>query len=173
LPQKHRRKEKEGTKSPLFVNKVEQLEKATVEHVIENKFGESDKYLVDLTLNQVNKKIQVIIDGDLGVSIDDCVDLSRHIRAHFEEEMEDFNLEVSSPGIGQPLVLQRQYLKNVGKLLEVNTIENEVMTGEMLSTDNEGIKLRLGSAKKKIETGDEVELRYSNIKSAKVILSLK
>jgi len=153
------------------------LEKAEVQYLIESKFSESDKYIVDLSLNKVNKKIQIMIDGDFGIGIDDCAELSRHIRSEFEDEIEDYNLEVSSPGIGQPLTLQRQYLKNVGRLLEVNTMDNEVMAGKVLASDDKGIKLKLGggkkSKKKNIKTEEEIELHYSNIKSAKIILSLK
>ena len=153
------------------------MDKSAIQSVIENKLGATNMYLVDLSLNKVNKKIQVLIDGDTGVTINDCVDMSRHIRSEFEEELEDYNLEVSSPGVGQPFTMNRQYLKNVGRIIEVNTADDEVVEGEILAADETGSKLQLHlnkkGSRKKIITEEEIELHYSSIKSAKVVLSLK
>ena len=154
------------------------MELIAVQKVIEDKIGSSDKFLVDLTLNATSKKIQVLIDGDQGVSIDDCVALSREIRDTFEEALDDYNLEVSSAGIGYPLTHVRQYLKNTGKMLEIITSDDEKLIGEVVSVDIEnGIVLKVGvkkGSKNKSKTEEEeVELPYFKIKSAKVILSFK
>ena len=79
-----------------------------------------DLFLIDYSVGEDNL-IKVIIDGDHGVGIDDCVALSRAIEHNLDREEEDFSLEVSSCGIAAPLTLERQYTKNIGREIEVKT----------------------------------------------------
>ena len=85
----------------------------------------TDKFLVDLHISKDNR-INVSIDGDNGINIDDCIELSRYIESHLDREVEDFELNVASAGLDTPLKLLRQYKKNVGRSLRV-----ELMTGEI------------------------------------------
>ena len=77
-------------------------------------------FLIDFSIGKDNL-IKVIIDGDNGVSIEDCVALSRAIEHNLDREEEDFSLEVSSCGISAPLTQERQYIKNIGREVEVKT----------------------------------------------------
>ena len=77
-------------------------------------------FLIEYSIGKDNL-IKVIVDGDHGVNIDDCVALSRAIEHNLDREEEDFSLEVSSCGIFAPLTQERQYRKNIGREVEVKT----------------------------------------------------
>lgn len=78
-------------------------------------------------------KIKVLIDSDAGISIDECGVLSRHFSKMVDESLftDDYELEVSSPGIGSPLVLERQYIKNIGKHLKVTARDGTQIKGKL------------------------------------------
>jgi ribosome maturation factor RimP len=91
------------------------------QHIIElaESFLEgSENYLIDVKVSASNK-IAVLIENDQHVAIQDCINLSRHIEHSLDREQEDFELEVSSPGIDQPFRHERQYLKYTGQEVEV------------------------------------------------------
>ena len=99
----------EGAKCPLFLYMIlkEDIEKLADEFL----YG-TDMFIVKLNVGSDNK-ITIYIDGDNGVTIDDCVGLSRFIENEYDRETEDFELNVSSAGIDQPFINLRQYLKNI------------------------------------------------------------
>jgi ribosome maturation factor RimP len=128
-------------------------------------------FLVQVRIKPTNN-VKVFIDGDQGVTIEDCIRLNRKLYAQLEEKglypEGDFSLEVSSPGVGEPLLLQRQYLKNIGRLLEVKTTEGVVLTGILQSADDNGITLAVSSGKGKKAVTQEHQLLFDNIKEASV-----
>ena len=87
--------------------------------------------------NQIN----VFIDGDEGVTIVNCVELSRFIEKGLDREKEDFSLDVSSHGAAAPLILPRQYLKHVGRDLEIKLLDGNKAEGNLVECNNEEIKL--------------------------------
>lgn len=84
-----------------------------------------DKFVVEVLLsgNKIPKRVLIIIDGDQGVTIDDCAELSRFLSKQFDERNyfgdDNYLLEVSTPGLDHPLKLKRQYYKNTGRNLKV------------------------------------------------------
>ena len=86
-------------------------------------------------------KIKVIVDGDQGVPLSECVRISRNIEHNLDREEEDFSLEVSSPDITQPLLVERQYQKNIGRILKVKTTE-ESFEGTLANVSNQEIELK-------------------------------
>ena len=124
-------------------------------------------FLIDL--------IKVIIDGDNGVGIEDCVALSRAIEHNLDREEEDFSLEVSSCGISAPLVLERQYTKNIGREVEVKTATAS-HTGVIKGVSNAVVTLEVTSrqpkpqGKGKITVTEEILLPIEEIKEAKLKL---
>src|SRR5690606_26263026 len=89
-----------------------------VKELVEEKIGDRDDLFIVSIKMQSNGVLAILLDGDQGISIDDCVQVSRHVGFHLEEEnvIENaYRLEVSSPGIDSPLVLLRQYTKNIGR----------------------------------------------------------
>lgn len=132
-------------------------------------------FLIDLKIDDSNKII-VTLDGDNGVQLQDCIDVSRVVENNLDREEQDFALEVASAGVSSPLKLVRQYKKNVGRTLKVKT---ETLTVEALlvaATDEE-ITLEWSSREpKKIGKGKETVLHnekiaYGNIKEAVVTIT--
>ncbi|KIM09748.1 MAG: hypothetical protein KU29_00350 [Sulfurovum sp. FS06-10] len=133
-------------------------------------------FLIDLSINDANK-ISIVLDGDNGVSLQDCIDVSRAIEADLDREEQDFSLEVASAGVSSSLKFVRQYKKNVGRNLKVKTISLEEIEAKLTAADDEKITLEWQAREpKKIGKGKEtvdkkVELPYQNIKEAVVLVS--
>ncbi|GGG95019.1 ribosome maturation factor RimP [Polaribacter pacificus] len=90
-----------------------------VEFLLEEALAENPSlFLISLDYLPGNK-IKVVVDGDSGVSLKECMRISRNIDHNMGEELDDFTLEVSSPDISEPLKVHRQYLKNLGRTLDV------------------------------------------------------
>ena len=96
-------------------------------------------FLIDLNISEANQ-IRVIIDGDEGVSVQDCIDVSRAIEHNLDREEQDFSLEVLSAGVSEPLTMVRQYQKNVGRKLKVKTSE-ESFEGNLVKANDDTITL--------------------------------
>jgi ribosome maturation factor RimP len=109
---------------------VEKRVRELVEEKISDKPG---LFLVDAKLYP-NGKLLILVDGDAGIGIDDCVAISRHVGFHLEEENvidQAYNLEVSSPGLDTPLTLPRQYVKNVGRNLSIKMADGSKHEGKL------------------------------------------
>ena len=120
-----------------------------------------------------NNKIKVIVDGDDGISLSECIRISRHVEHNLDREEEDFSLEVTSPDITQPLTVERQYRKNVNRTLKVKTEEGEV-EGQLVNVDENGISLQWKArepkpiGKGKVTVEKKATVLYKDIKEAKV-----
>ncbi|WP_369048390.1 ribosome assembly cofactor RimP [Tenacibaculum sp. UWU-22] len=96
-----------------------------VKELVSAALNENDSlFLIDLAFSADNK-IKVVVDGDNGVPLSECVRISRKIEHNLDREEEDFSLEVTSPDITKPLKVQRQYHKNINKILKVKTATQE------------------------------------------------
>lgn len=128
-------------------------------------------FLIDWRISQDNKII-ISVDGDEGLPIEEVVRISRSIENNLDREECDFALEVSSPGIGIPLEIPRQYKKNIGRLLEATLNDDTVIEGEVVDADEEGVILwwetrepkPLGKGKVTVEK--EEKINYTEIKKA-------
>ncbi len=150
---------------------------------IVNEFLEgTDLFLVKVSVSTQNK-VSVYLDGDNGVKIEDCVRLSRHIESFFDRDREDYQLEVSSVGVGTPLTLLRQYRNNIGRNIAVLDSDNQKTRGKLLEATPEGITLekepsKSGKKKKQKETAEpakdsKVFIPFDQIKEAKIQVSFK
>lgn len=132
-------------------------------------------FLVDVIASARNlSKITVIIDGDQGVTIDDCSELSRALSAKLDEQ--DFGqgryvLEVTTPGLDQPLKLQRQYAKNIGRSLKVHRTDKSILTGKLVKADTSGIVLMQEVKEGKIRKESEIAVAFENIEKAFIVIS--
>lgn len=132
-------------------------------------------FLIDLTITDAFKII-VTLDGDNGVTLQDCIDISRAIEHNLDREEQDFSLEVASGGVSAPLKLVRQYKKNIGRTLQVKTA-TEIITAELVDANDEFITLTWTAREpKKIGKGKEIvekrqELPYTDIKEAIVTIT--
>lgn len=131
-------------------------------------------FLLELTILP-DHTIRVIIDGDEGVDLQDCMDVSRAIEHSLDRDAFDFSLEVSSAGATQPLELPRQYPKHIGRTLEVQTA-GKTVKGTLAATSEEGITLHwkarepkpVGKGKHTVKK--EVKIPFTEIEQAKVVL---
>ncbi len=132
-------------------------------------------FLIDLSISESNK-IMVVIDGDNGVTLQDCIEVSRAIEHNLDREEVDFSLEVASAGATAPLKTPRQFRKNIGRNLLVKTISGETLEATLKNSDEQKIVLEWESREpKKIGKGKETvshsrELAYSEIKEAAVTI---
>lgn len=147
-----------------------------VENLLKEAFQENNSlFLIDLDITKDNK-ILVVIDGDKGVSVEDCIAISRKIEHNLDRDEEDFSLEVSSAGVSQPLQLERQYRKNLGRKLQVTT-NNEKIEATLTEANQDGIKLNwkarepkpVGKGKRTVKK--EAVLPYDEIVDAKVMIT--
>lgn len=135
----------------------------------------TDLFLVDLTIAAAND-IVIIIDGDNGVSVQDCLDVSRAIEFNMDKEKEDFSLQVMSAGLSQPLLLLRQYRKNIGRELDVLLHDDTKIQGELTAVEEDKITLTLryrkpkDIGKGKIDVEENREIPYTEIKKSLVVI---
>lgn len=132
-------------------------------------------FLIDLTITD-GFKIIVTLDGDNGVTLQDCIDISRAIEHNLDREEQDFSLEVASAGLSTPLKTVRQYQKNIGRTLIVKT-NDEKIEAELTAVTDDFITLEWEAREpKKIGKGKEtvqkkLELPYFDIKEAIVTVT--
>lgn len=134
-------------------------------------------FLISLTVTPANQ-ITVVIDGDEGVTVQDCVEVSRAVEHQLNREETDFSLEVFSAGVSEPLQQVRQYQKNVGRELKV-TMENSVLNGTLSEVTENNIVLQwkvrepkpVGKGKHTVQK--EATVPYTDIKEAKVMVKFK
>ena len=146
-----------------------------VEKLVEEAIQENPKlFLIDLKISS-NNSINVTVDGDEGVSVKECIRISRHIEHNLDRETLDFSLEVSSPGLSEPLVNNRQFNKNIGKTLKITT-QTDKFEGEIIEVNDNGIVLEWEVrepkpvGKGKVTVTKTASIPFENIKQAKVKL---
>lgn len=151
-----------------FRNKIEQLLNDFLAQ-------REDLFLIDLKISAADD-ITVILDGDDGVSLQDCLDASRAIEFNMDREEHDFSLQVMSAGLSEPLSMPRQYAKNIGKDLKLLLNDSSETEGELVKADDEKITLILRYRKPKevgkgkMDVVEEKEIPYSEIKKATVVI---
>lgn len=134
-----------------------------------------DMFLIDLKIS-AGDDITVILDGDNGVSLQDCLDASRAIEFNMDREEHDFSLQVMSAGLSEPLATPRQFAKNIGREIEVLLSDSTKTEGELAKVDEEKITLILryrkpkDIGKGKVDVEEEKEIPYSEIKKALVTI---
>ena len=144
--------------------------------MIENGLEERpDLFLIDFTISS-DSKIYVVIDGDNGVSVEDCIFISRAIEHNLDREEEDFSLEVTSAGATTPLVNKRQYKKNIGRTLQVKAKDNVKVEAKLTEVGDEQILLEWKTkepkpvGKGKITVNKQAKIAFDDILEAKVII---
>ena len=147
-----------------------------VENLLQEAFEENNSlFLLELNIDDANH-ISVVIDGDNGVSVNDCIAVSRKIEHNLDREEEDFSLDVASAGVSQPLTMPRQYRKNIGRKLAVTTSEGKI-EGELVKMEDDKITLQWKArepkpvGKGKVTVTKEAVLPLGEIKEAKVIIT--
>ena len=149
------------------------MDKKKVQDLLEEALAENQSlYLIDLSFLPGNK-IQVVVDGDEGVSLSECIRISRNIEHNLDREEEDFALEVTSPDIAEPLKVQRQYIKNLNRIITVKKNDNKI-EGTLTEVNKDTIVLTwkarepkpIGKGKITVEKTETIA--YKDIVEAKV-----
>ena len=143
------------------------IDKFKVLDIVKDTLEGTEKYLVNMRITPDNR-IFVDIDGDNGINIDDCIELSRTIENKLNREEEDFELNVSSAGAEAPLKMPRQYRRHIGRMLSVVPFEGEAVQGTLLEADEEQFVIKTKGQKK--VAPQELTFRYDNVKTVKVVL---
>jgi ribosome maturation factor RimP len=140
--------------------------KEQIEELVTPYIEEQGAYLIEvqITSTRLTQKVLVLVDHDEGIGIDACASISRQLAARLEEQeliSQAYILEVSSPGLDQPLKLHRQYVKNIGRELKVQLVTGEVLVGKLEEVKADSLVLQLPPPKKKKdrEAMDEAQLR--------------
>jgi ribosome maturation factor RimP len=152
------------------------IEKRVRELVEEKIADKPNLFIVDVKMH-ANGKLMILVDGDNGIGIDDCVAISRHVGFRLEEENvieTAYNLEVSSPGIDTPLTSIRQYAKNVGRNLVIKMDDGAKREGKLSGITEDAIIIEenIKEKGKKAETVESV-IPVSKITETKVLISFK
>ncbi len=173
-------KEKGAIQSPSLLELRHMIEKELVKKIVDDYLADGHVFLVGLKISRQNQ-IRVFLDGDTGVTIQDCSRLSRHIESLLDRDREDFELQVSSVGVEQPLLLIRQYKNNIGRRLAIRTTDDLRIKGKLTEVNDQGITIEKDKAdkgkKKKKEPDTDTEaivfVPFDQILEAKVQVSFK
>jgi len=159
-------------KSPILLI-LNMITKEKVQSLVEEVLL-TDQFVVDIAVGLGNS-ITVFVDSDTGISVGECVEISRHVEHSLDRETEDFSLEVSSPGLSGPFKVLRQYLKNVGREVEVVVKSGEKHKGILKSANEAGFELEIVVKEKvdgkKIATTKSLTFDYDHIKTVKIVIS--
>ena len=160
---------------PLFCYGTMELT-VEIENLVEPLL-EKDQFLVNIIhkSGSGSGKLLVLVDSDTGLTIDDCARISRKLSIELENRDyfdSNYLLEVSSPGIDQPLQLIRQYLKNIGKKLRIHMLDGQEIEGKLTDVQKDFIRIEKGtlSGKQKINK-ETLTVSFENIRLAKVLVS--
>jgi ribosome maturation factor RimP len=136
----------------------------------------ADCFVVEITLDAKNL-LEVFVDSDGPMDFARCQRLSRFLEGHLDENKwigEEYTLEVSSPGIGRPLKFTRQFIKNVGRTLEITLADDSKEIGVLIKADENELvleqKKRIEEGKKKKNVVVETTFEYSKIKQTIVMV---
>jgi len=143
--------------------------------------SEGDFYLVDLEYHESKQKLLVFVDNDTGITLRECQLISRRLEEAIDDQEffpKAYTLDVSSPGIDRPLRLYRQYLKNIGRPVQVFLKDGSILSGVLTGIDDNEVRLeaeKKKGKKQKTEGGDwnipfddidkiVVEVRFKKLK---------
>lgn len=151
---------------------IEVMDESKIKKVFEQKVAEDDYndcYLVEITYSQSQNHLTLYIGSDSGMTLSKCQAFSRHMEAYLDESLllgEKYELDVSSPGVGKPLRLKRQYHNNIGRYLKIVTEDGSRVKGELKRVTEDGVIILQKKGKNK--SGDEVQIPFDQITTALV-----
>lgn len=149
------------------------LDKTKIEKLVSEFISGKEIFLVKTTVTTANK-ITVLINKKSGITIEECVQLNRHIEANLDREVEDFELQVSSPGLGEPFVVPQQFEMNLGNRVEVLDEESKKTIGTLKEYNGDSFVIETSKKSKgKKKELTEQKFTIDEIRSVKVKISFK
>jgi ribosome maturation factor RimP len=147
--------DKEGTASPLFHYQYFMDLGEKVKQLAQQFLANESQFVVNVAVSSLQgpQKVTVVLDGDAGITIDDCATVSKQLLGALEQQGligENFTLEVTTPGLDRPLKLKRQYVKNIGRGMRLHLNDKKVVEGKLCEVTDDTITLEqeIGSGKK-------------------------
>jgi len=154
------------------------FEKEKIKELAESKLSEFDGFLVDLVVSN-DSRILLEVDSTHGISIGQCAELNRFLNKELDNETNEFELTVSSPGLEKPFKVYKQYEKNLNRQVKVRTVEGKEYTAKLNAVNEQGISLftkvkEIPEGKIRKEWVDKnIDLPFEQIKETKVIITFK
>ncbi len=152
------------------------ISKDSVKNIVLSAIEGASVFVVDIKVDTSNK-ISVEVDKAEGITIEECVNISRAIENGLDREAGDFELEVSSPGLTEPFKVMEQYHKNRGKMVDVVKRDGQKINGLLQHVDDDGIvlevkaKIREAGQKRPKTVMQTVTLSFNDIKATKVTIT--
>jgi len=149
------------------------IDKNKIEEIVKEFMKDTGLFLVSVKAGNGNR-IAVLADRKEGITIDECAAIHRHIENNLNREEEDYELQVSSPGLDMPSMVIEQYLKNEGKKVEVTDNDGIKYTGILKNVTAGGFELEAEvKVKGKTRELKEVSFNFDQVKTTRVILTIK
>ena len=161
-----------GTKIPLILYLKGMIAKDRVKGLVLSAISGTAIFIVDVKVDSANL-ITIEVDKPEGITIEECARISRAIESSLDREMEDFELEVSSPGLTCPFKVMEQYRKNCGRQVDVVKQDGQKINGLLQQANEEGIvlevktKIREAGQKRPQTVMQTVSLKFSDIKTTR------
>ncbi len=131
-----------------------------LQNILNNEF-----FIVDIQLNEKNDTIRIFLDKYNGaISLNECEHIHKQLLPVLDEVMDNFELEVSSPGLTAPFKVWQQYYKNINEKVNIITADNQQFRAQILDADDKLVEL------KNLKTNEVDSYKYSQIKKATLIL---
>jgi ribosome maturation factor RimP len=148
------------------------VEKSKIEKLVNEFINGTGIFLVAVKVSSANR-ITVLVDTMQGIMIDECIALHRHLEKNLDRNVEDYELQVSSPGLDMPFGVIEQYRKNEGKRVEVTDTDGIKSTGMLKDVTSGGFELETEvRVKGKPRQTKDVSFNFDQVKSTKVILTI-
>jgi len=154
------------------------MDKAKVKELLDQALEQESAFLIDFSISASNV-INVSVDTLDGITLKGIAAVSRMVENNLDREVEDFELSVSSPGVGSSLVVKEQYLQNIGRDLKVKTTNDEEFVGELIAFEDEVLTLQWEErvpkevGKGKVTVKNEAHIALADISEAKVQVRFK
>lgn len=150
------------------------IKKDKIEQLVSNFLEGSDRFLVQIKVSRDNI-IHVIIDGDQGVTIENCIDISRFLEKNLNRDVEDYELKVLSSGLDYPFSMLRQYKKHIGKDVSVTLQNDKKRKGVLMEAEESHIVLQEQIEKKNkkkitLIPGEAIRIPMEEIKQTKAVI---
>ena len=172
---RNKKNDRGDRKSPLCLHMITVQ---SITQLVEEKLIGTDRFIISVKVSP-NKRIEVLLDGLSNIAISDCIDMSRHIEGSLDREQEDFELMVSSAGIDEAFVVEKQYQKNIGREVDVVKKDGNKVNGKLISHKEaeaivvESSKTVKDEKKKKQIITEQITIPLQEIKETKLVLSFK
>lgn len=166
------RNKTEGTISPLFSFDKVMIDKAHIQQIVTNLISGTDLFLVDISISAANK-IKILVDRPQGLGINDCAQISRAVEGALDRDAQDFELEVSSPGAESVFKVPAQFIKNIGREVEVRLHDQSTLLGKLLDYQPDTIIIspEKKGKKKNQTTPETLSLPLASVSQVKGVIS--